>query len=251
MRELVHTASVVQASPRARARITGVVYLLFFATAVASALVSPGTSGLGGALTDAAATANAILAHRAAYQLGWALGMVSNACYVALIALFYQLFRPVSSTAALLAAFFGLLGCAVNAVGSLLELTPLLLLGGDPYLGAFTREQLQAQALVLLNLSIAAGSVALVFFGVFQLALGYVIFRSGFLPRILGVLVALAGVGWLTFLAPPLASRLLPELEVLGIVAEAGLMLWLLVAGVNAQAWLERSGASAPTPASR
>ena len=75
----------------------------------------------------------------------------------------------------------------------------------------------------------------------FQLLIGYLIFRSTFLPRILGVLMALAGLGWLVFLAPPLAALLLTYLEILGVLAEALLMLWLLVIGVNVKEWEKRA----------
>jgi len=226
---------------RTRARMTGVVYLLFFLTAVLGAVLTPSTNGLGGLSGDAAATANNILSHQASFRVGWALGLVSTAFYVALIALFYQLFRPVSRSLALLAAFFGLVGCAITAFGSLFQLAPLAVLGGSPYLSVFSARQLQALALFLLNLNAQAGNIALPFFGVFQLFLGYLIFRSTFLPRILGVLIALAGVGWLIFLAPPIANALLTYLEVLGFVAEATLMLWLILFGVNVRRWAEIS----------
>ena len=232
------------ASPRTRARITGVVYLLFFLTAALGALVAPGSSGLGGISGDAAGIANTILAHEAAYRLGWALGLISTACYVALMALFYQLFRPVNRSVALLAAFFGLVGCAVTALQSLFQLAPLVVLSGSPYLSVFSTKQLQALALLSLNLNVQVGSIALVFFGVFQLMIGYLIFRSTFLPRFLAVLVALAGLGWLIFLAPPLANSLLTYLEVLGVLGEVPLMLWLLVFGVNAQRWKEQASTS-------
>ena len=234
---------ITTASPRTRARITGVVYLLFFLTAVLGALVAPAISAIGGVSGDAAAPANAILAHEALYRLGWALGLISTACYVALMGLFYRLFRPVSKSPALLAAFFGLMGCAVTAVQSLFQLAPLVVLSGSPYLSVFTVKQLQALALMFLNLNVQVGSIALVFFGLFQLLIGYLIFRSTFLPRILGVLVALAGLGWLIFLAPPLANSLLTYLEVLGVLGELPLMLWLLVMGVNTQRWIERASA--------
>jgi hypothetical protein len=100
---------------------------------------------------------------------------------------------------------------------------------------------LQALALMFLHLNAQAGNIALVFFGVFQLMIGYLIFRSTFLPRILGALMAFAGLGWLIFLSPPLANYLLPYLEVLGVLAEGSLMLWLLVMGVNSQRWNERA----------
>jgi hypothetical protein len=143
-----------------------------------------------------------------------------------------------------LAAFFGLTGCAITAVGSLFQLASLVVLTGSPYLGAFSVAQRQALALLSLNVGVQTGTVALVFFGPFQLVLGYLIFRSSFLPRVLGVLIALAGVGWLTFLSPPLADALRIPLEIVGFVAEAVLMLWLLVVGVNADRWNLRASAT-------
>jgi Domain of unknown function (DUF4386) len=246
MSTVVTTEQRAEVSPRARARLTGVVYLLFFLTAIAGEIFlrQAGISGLGIVPGDATATANNILAHEASYRVGWALGLISTACYVALMALFYQLFRPVNRSFALVAAFFGLVGCAITAFGSLFQLAPVVVLGGSPYLSVFNEQQLQALALVFLSLDAQVGSIALLFFGLFQLLVGYLIFWSTFLPRTLGVLVALAGVGWLTFLVPPLANQLLTYIEVLGFVAEAALMLWLLVVGVNAQRWQEQASAA-------
>lgn len=90
---------------------------------------------------------------------------------------------------------------------------------------------------MFLQLNTQAGYGEIVFFGLFDLLIGYLIFRSTFLPRILGVLMAIAGLGWLIFLSPPLASHLSLYIEVLGFVAELLLMLWLLVFGVNDQRW--------------
>ena len=94
-------------------------------------------------------------------------------------------------------------------------------------------------ALIFLNLSGNAGTVALAFFGVFQLFLGYVIIRGRFIPWPIGAVVALAGVGWLIYLYPPLATFLTTPLAVLGIVAEGALMLWLLIFGINSARWEE------------
>jgi hypothetical protein len=102
-------------------------------------------------------------------------------------------------------------------------------------LKVFDVKQLQALALMSLNLNAPVGSITLVFAGLFQLLIGYLIFRSTFLPRILGVMIALAGLGWLIFLSPPLANSLLTYLEVFGFLGEVPLVLWLLVIGVNAQ----------------
>jgi hypothetical protein len=138
-----------------------------------------------------------------------AVNLISHAFYIAVTLLFYSLFRPVNRSLSLLASLFSLAGCA-NDVLSLFHL--------DPY---------------KIN--------SLVFFGPYCLLIGYLIFKSIFLPRILGVLMVLAGLGWLIFLSP-LASYLSTGLKVLGILAEGSLMLWLIVMGVNVQGWNEQAG---------
>jgi Domain of unknown function (DUF4386) len=230
---------IAEASPRPRARITGVVYLLYFLTAVFGEFFLRGLVVDG----DAAATATNILAHRSLFRLGLATGLIATACYIAVTALFYGLFKPVSGSLSLLGAFFSLVGCAILAFGSLFQLAPLVLLGGSPYLNVFKVEQLRALALMFLELNTQAGNICVVFFGVYCLLIGYLIFRSAFLPRFLGGLMALAGLGWLTFLSPPLASHLSPYNLVLGFLAELSLMLWLLVMGVNVQRWKEQADA--------
>ena len=231
-------------SPRSRARITGVVYLVYFLVSILSALVAPQISGLGGVSHDAAGTATFIVSHQSSVRVAFALGLIATALYVALMVLLYQLFRPVSRTVALLALAIGLVGCAITALGGLFQVAPITILTG-PYLNAFDAKQLQGLALLSLELGAQVGTIALVFFGCFQLALGYLIIRSTFLPRVIGGLIALAGLGWFIFLAPPLANALLTYLEVLGFVAEASLMLWLLVRGVNSVRWTEQAASAA------
>jgi hypothetical protein len=149
----------------------------------------------------------------------------------------------VNKTVSLLAAFFSLVGCAIQAFASLFQIAPLVVLEGSPYLSVFKVDQLQAVALTFIKLNVQAAYIYLVFFGLFNLLIGYLIFKSTFLPRILGVLMALSGLGWLTFLSPSLANRLLAYIEVLGIIAEASLMLWLLVKGVKIERWREQASA--------
>lgn len=215
-------------------RIVGVVYLLYFVAAIAGELVSE-QAGISGFTTssDAAATANLILGHQAAFQLGFVLSSISVALYVAVTALFYVMFSPVNRTLAVMATFFSLVGQAVAAAGSILQLAPLAILSGDHYLSVFDLQQLQALALLFLNVSGQTNEIALLFDGLFLIVLGYLIFGSALVPRAIGVLVVLAGLAWLTFLAPPLARALATPVEVLGVVGEGALMLWLIVKGVN------------------
>jgi hypothetical protein len=228
-----------ETSPHPRARITGAVYLLYFLTAIFAAFFMKGLVVSG----DAATTANNILAHLPLFRLGLATSLIATACYVAVTALFYDLFKPVNTSVSLLAAFFSLVGCAIQAFGYLLYLAPLVILGGAPYLSVFTLQQLQALALVLLNLGAQTSNIYLVFFGFYCLLLGCLVFKSTFLPRFLGVLLVLAGLGWLTFLSPPFANHLSPYVLVFGFLAEASLMLWLLVIGVNIPRWQQKADA--------
>ena len=228
---------IADTSPSPRARITGVVYLLYFLTAVFGEFFMRGLVVSG----DAAATANNILAHQPLFRLGLASGLIATACYVAVTALFYDLFKHVNRSLSLLAAFFSLVGCAMLAFASLFRIGPLVVLGGGQYLSAFKVEQLRELAFLLLELHGQAVNICFVFFGVYCLLIGYLIFKSAFLPRILGMLMAFAGLGWLTFLSPPLANYLSPYIQVLGVFAEGSLMLWLLVMGVNVAKWEEKT----------
>jgi Domain of unknown function (DUF4386) len=230
---------LAEASPRPSARITGVVYLLYFLTAVFAEFFMRGLVVSG----DAAATTDNILVHQPLFRLALATGLIATACYIAVTALFYDLFKPVSGILSLLAAFFSLVGCAIQAFGSLFQLAPLVVSGGS-HLSVFKVEQLRALALMFLELHSQAVNICLVFFGFYCLLIGYLIFTSAFLPRILGVLMAFAGLGWLTFLSPALANYLSPYILVLGFLAEASLMLWLLVMGVNLQRWKEQASAA-------
>ena len=232
-----------RAGPRARARLAGAVYFLYFLTAVLSAVVAPSISGLGGLSSDAGTVGHYVETHVAAVRLAIALGLVSAGLYATLMVLLYQLFRPVSRTFALLAMVFGLIGSAITGVAAVSVAAPIAILTGSPYRAVFDVNQLHAFALLFLNLGGEFNAIELFFFGLFQLALGYLIFRSTFVPRVIGVLIAVAGVGWFLYLAPPVATVFMTPTEVLGFIAEFSLMLWLLIRGVEPQHWNERARA--------
>ncbi len=140
-------------------------------------------------------------------RVGMAAGLIAGACYIAVTLLFYQLFKPVNRNLSLFAAFVSLVGIAVG---------PLRVKGVNP----------------------------LVFFGFYCLLIGYLIFSSTFLPRILGGLMAFASLGWLTFLYPPLANQLYPYNMFPGMIGEGALTVWLLVKGVDEQRWKEQASAA-------
>ncbi|HXA78040.1 MAG TPA: DUF4386 domain-containing protein [Candidatus Acidoferrales bacterium] len=228
-----------EASPRLKARIAGVFYLLTTATGFAEVV-----RGRLVVYSDAAATATNILAHEPLFRLAFVADLIVNPCFIALTLLFFDLFKPVNRSLSLLAAFFSLVGCAIASLICLFQLAPLIVLGSAHNVSGFNVEQLQALALMFLKLHAQGYNVSLVFFGFYCLLIGYLIFRSTFLPRILGALMAIAGLCYLTssfatFLSPGVAARLFPYILVPGSVAELSLILWLLVKGVNDQRWKE------------
>jgi Domain of unknown function (DUF4386) len=124
----------------------------------------------------------------------------------------------------------------------LLHLAPLLTLQGGSSFSEFTPEQLQALALLFLKLNAYAFEIDHVFFGFWCILTGYLIFRSTFLPRILGVLLAISGLGWMTYLLPPLAHQLSLLILAASALGEIPLELWLIIKGVNVQRWKEQAG---------
>jgi hypothetical protein len=229
-----------EASPALKARMAGVVYLLSgFAYVFADNVVRGRLVVVG----DAAATAHNILAHETLYRAGFATDLISPICFVLVTLLFYELFKPVNRSLSMLAAFFSLAGCVIQAISALFYLAPLVILDGtNPSLSNL--EQMQTLALLSLKLRGAITGIYMIFFGSYNLLIGYLIFRSKFLPRILGVFMMLAGLIYQIFLWPPLAHRLSHYILAFGALGELSLVFWLLIFGVNAQRWKEQARAA-------
>src|ERR1700686_4692376 len=242
------TDRITEASPRFKARMAGVFQLLEALTATFGQVIVRDRLVAAG---NAAATAANILGHERLFWLGFASSLIGVACHITWALLMYVLLKPVNRSLSLLAAFVMLVGCAIQALTSFLYLAPLLILQGGSSLSAFTPEQLQALALIFLKLNSYAFNIYLVFFGLWCVLNGYLIFRSTFLPRVLGVLLAISGLGWATYLYPPLEYYLfLPYIASASALGEIPLELWLIVMGVNAQRWKEQASAkTAETPA--
>jgi len=234
----VMTRRITDASPRLQARITGVLSLLTILTGVfAQGFVSNRLVVDG----DAVATATNILAHRGLFQWGFAVYLIEMACNIAMTALFYDLLKPAGRSVSLVAAFLGLAGCVIKTFSRVFFIVPLFVLGGAHFLSVFSTGQLQALALLSFKVNDRGAQMALVFFGFYALLTGYLIIRSTFLPRILGVLSVVGGLGWLSFLYLPLGHRTFPYVAVFALLGAAALIFWLLVFGVNEQRWKEQA----------
>jgi hypothetical protein len=227
-----------EVSPRFKARMAGVFQLLEGATSAFGQVLVLGKVVVIG---NAAATAANILGHEQLFWWGFASSIVGAMCHVIWALLMYDLLKVVNRTVSLLAAFVILVGCAMQALTGLLYIVPLLILQGGSSLSAFTAPQLQSLAFVFIKLNAYAFDVDVVFFGLWCVLTGYLIFKSTFLPRILGVLLAIDGLGWMIYLYPPLAYRLFPVIATAAALAEFPLELWLILAGVNTERWKEQA----------
>jgi hypothetical protein len=155
--------------------------------------------------------------------------IITLACDTGVALLFYSLFKPVNKNLSLLAAVFRLIFVAVMTVNSLNYFNLLDLFKSAHSSAAFN----------------TGYGIALVPFGIHCLVIGYLIFQSNFLPRIIGILIALAGLGYLTFVWPPLGDQLfVPYILVPALVGEGSLTLWLILIGVNAERWTQQASAA-------
>ncbi len=234
------TTRIAPYSPRSLARMTGLFFLFTIVTGIfAQAFVSEKLIDF----HDAGATATRILAHQGLFRLGFTIYLIEMACQVTAAVLFYQLMKPVNRTVALLALLLEVTGCIIKTFARVFYIAPLFVLGHPAALEGFSARQLQSVGLILLNVNDQGAGAALAFFGFSTFLGGYLVFRSTFLPRWLGVLSLVAGVGWLTFLYRPLGDLAFPVVALVGLLGAAATIFRLLVSGVNEEKWMERAGA--------
>lgn len=217
-------------------RIAGFLYLIIIVGGISGAsfvrdrIIVPG---------DASATAEKIMASEGLWRIA-AAGEIAMLVF-ALIVWFvlYALFWPVNRNVALLAVSFNLVSVALEAGNELNLLAPLRLLESGESLKAFTPQQLHILAYLPLRAYEHGFGVSLIFFGCACICLGYLIFKSGYLPKIIGILMQAAGLSYLIgsfamILSPSLASHLFPLILAPALVGEGALSLWLLIKGGDA-----------------
>lgn len=239
-------------SPVTYARVAGLLYLAVFLMApfaeffVREALIVAG---------DPAATAANVRDSEGLFRAGFFADLVVFVVEVAQAAVLYFLLRPVSRTLALITSFARLAMAAILGLNLLNMYVGLQLLTAPEYAAAFVGGQLEALAFVFLRAQSFGYDLGLVFFALHLFALGYLVFASGFLPRMLGVLLVVSGAGYLAnsfvlFLVPDLADTFAVVVLVAALIGELPLTLWLLVKGVNGEGWLARARTSSAAPLS-
>lgn len=215
---------------KTKARMIGLVYLL---TVVFGAVAQSFVSDKLIQLQDASLTATNILTNGQLFQLGYALYMIEMICQIGMIVLFYDLLKSVNRRLSLLALFIGLAGAVIKIISRIFYIAPLFILQDAPFLAGFSMEQIEAISLMLLKVNDTGAGMALIFLGVFTLLKGILILNSTFLPRFLGVLDLIGGMGWLSFLYAPVAGVLFPYLLMIGFVGALCQIGWLLIVGVT------------------
>jgi hypothetical protein len=234
--------SITGASPRQMARTAGALYLVnivagaFAIGLVPAMLVVP----------DMATTVHNIQTHELLYRLGLVAHIVVTMTNIPMAVIFYDLFKVVNRRLALLDVFFTLVATSVEVASLLNQFTPLALLDSGHYANAVPAAQLQALAYLPGDLSKIDYSIYGLFFGFDIICLAYLVLRSTFMPRAIGVLLAIDGLSYLVYgladlLSPGFATHLVPWAQLPTIFGEGSLCLWLLIAGVNVERWKEQA----------
>ncbi|MTH15993.1 DUF4386 domain-containing protein [Flavobacterium sp. LC2016-01] len=232
-----------ETSPQFYARIAGLLYLAIILTGLFAEAFVRNKLFVSG---DATATANNIIHSDFLWRLGISADLIMQICDLPVMIILYYLFKPVSKKLALLNLSFNLIQTAVLVANKLNLLAALFFLGDGEYLKSFSPDQLHTLAYLSIKLHGYGFGVGLIFFGFVCLIEGYLIYKSGYFPKVLGVLMAIAGV---CYLANSFASILAPELSSFAllfpcIIAEFGLTLYLILKGVNLTIWKEKVAVS-------
>jgi len=194
---------------------------------------------------DAAAMANNIIASPLLWRSGIAADLLMHICDLPLMLIFYLLLKPVNKNLALLALLFNLVQTAVLVANKLNLVVALFPLGDAGYLKAFDPQQLYTLTYLSIKSHGYGFGIGLIFFGFTCLIAGYLIFKSGYLPKAIGILMQLAGTCYLVnsfalILSPSLADKLFPVILIPPFIAELSFCLWLLFKGVKLSAWEKR-----------
>ena len=230
-------------STQTYARIGGVLYLILILVEMFAVIFVRDKLIVSG---DATATANNIIGSQSLWRFGIAADLIMHVLDVPIMLIIYLLLRPVNKNLALLVLLFNLIQTAVLVANKLNLIAALLPLENEDYLKAIEPHQLHAQVYLSLKLHDYGFGIGLLFFGFVCLIEGYLIFRSGFLPKIIGILMQIAGLCYLTnsfalLLAPKFANMIFPAIMMPCFVAELSFCLWLIVKGVNLPKWEKRA----------
>lgn len=220
------------------ARDAGILYLLLAVFGAFGILYIPSLTIPG----DAAATINNIRESESLFRLSFVSGLISQIIFIVLVLVLYKLLKPVNKNQALLMVILALVSVPITMLNQLNQFAALLLLSGADYLKVFPVDQLQAQVMFFLDMSEHGIFIVQIFWGLWLLPFGYLVYKSGFLPRILGILLIVGGFGYvidfLTIFLWPNIDIAFADFTGFG---EVIILFWLLIKGVNVERWEKRA----------
>lgn len=230
-------------NPKKTARIAGLLYMLLIPLGVFGMLYVPNTLFVPG---DIAATVSNIMANQTLYRSSIVSALLTQVVQIFVVLYLYKVLKPVNKTHALYMVVFILVAVPIAMLNELNQFAVLLLLNSPDYLKFFTLDQMQVQVALFLDLRLTGIFIAQIFWGLWLLPMGYLVFKSGYLPRIIGVLLIVACFGYLIdsflFFFVPDFGITFSEFTFLG---ELLMTLWLLIKGVNVEEWKKRALESA------
>jgi hypothetical protein len=220
-------------SIKATARRAGLLYFVFMIMGIIQEFLFPTFMVTG----DAAATAHNIMAGEPMYRIGILIGFVTLVMFIFLVALLYKLFREVDRTQAMLMVLLVVVGVAIALANELAQFAPLVLLSGADYLSAFSKPQLDALSLAFLRLHSNGSVIATAFWGLWLFPFGILVIKSRFFPKILGILLMVAGFGYVassvTSIAFPEYGRIVFRALMPLYFGEMPIIFWLLIVGAK------------------
>ena len=229
-------------SSRTMSRLTGIFYLaailggVFAQGFVAERLINFG---------NAATTASNILANETLFRSGFTVYLLEMTAQIVMTLLFYYLLKPVSRSGALVATVLGLTGAVIKTVARIFFIAPLFVLHKGSALSGYNPEQLNSLSLVLLRINDEGAAIALAFFGPSTFIQGWLMLKSTFIPKWIGVLAIAGGVAWTSFYWPPLGRSMFNISAIIGLAGSLATIVWLIAYGVNEERFRERAVASA------
>jgi len=220
-------------SQREAVTVLRLLYPIWAVVAIFSIMYVPATLIVPG---DATTTANNIMANELLFRMGIVGSLITQLIFIFAVLVLYKLFKPVNKNHASLMVIFALVGVPIAMLNTLNRVAALLLLNGADYLKVFEPDQLHTLVMLFLNLNEQGVLIASIFWGLWLFPLGYLIYKSGYFPRILGALVVIAGFGYLlgsfTHFLLPNYEVIFPVFELMAF-GEILFILWILLKGAK------------------
>jgi hypothetical protein len=229
-------------TPRTMARLTGLFYLItivggvFAQGMVADRLID---------FTNANTTATNILGAEGLFRTGFTVYLIEMVAQIITCVLFYYLLKPVSRSGSMLAMIIGVTASIIKTFARVMFLTTPWVLHHGNALTGFSSDQVNSLALTLLRMNDEGAAVALALFGPSTVLLGWLMTKSTFYPKWLGILGVVGGIGWTAFYAPWFGRSIFMPLALIALVGSVATIGWLLIVGVNEEKFREQSTASA------